>query len=214
MDKLLEALGFVVTEENKAKVEAAKKWLGENFVAKHRFDEKSEEAKKATETVAERDKQIESLKKFEGDNVQLQTKIKELQDKNTADAEAHSKNLKDVMLKNAVIREYEGKVHDMNTFLSFVDFTKIELDEKGNVKSGLKEQGETLQKEKAYIFVPADPNAKNKAGFKPVGTEPGGSGGDEHKGAVEFAKSIAAGAKAGQESADKGGSHYFAGNKK
>ena len=210
MEKLLEALGFQVTDENKAKVEAAKKYLGENFVAKHRFDEKSEEAKKSAEAVAERDKQIESLKKFEGDKVALEAEIKKLQDKNTADAEAHAKNLKDVMLTNAVTKEFEGKVHDMSVALSFIDLTKIELDDKGNVKAGLKEQVETIQKEKAYIFKPVDPNAKN-AGFKPAGGEPGGGTEGDPNGAVNFAKALASGAKAGQAVADKGASHYFAG---
>ena len=207
MEELLKQLGFVVNEENKAKVEAAKKYLGENFVPKHRFDEKLEEAKKATEAVAERDKQINSLKKFEGDKTQLEARIKELQETNTANETKYNASLKEEKVRNAVKREFFGKVHDEAVVLNLIDLTKVEIDENGNIKSGFKEQFDTLKKDKTFLFVPED--NKNPKDFRPAGKTPGSGDKDDEGTAVAFAKSLAAGAKGGQDVASRGAAYYF-----
>ena len=56
--------------------------INDKFIPKHRFDEVNEKNKQLTDDVSERDKQISNLKKFEGDNATLQTKITELENAN------------------------------------------------------------------------------------------------------------------------------------
>lgn len=217
MEKLLEALGFVVTDENKAKVEAAKKILGENFVAKHRYDEKSQEAKKAAETLKERDKQIDSLKKFEGDKTALEAKVKELQDANKDAEKNYAKSLLEEKTRNAVKRELAGKVYDESVAIGLLDLSKVEINEDGTIKSGFKEQFEFIRKDKAFLFIDDKSKGDGKDGkgggakppFKPAGNPPADGSDDKPTDAVNFAKNLAAGVKTGQQTSVDGAKHYF-----
>lgn len=216
MEKLLEALGFIVDDTNKSKVEAAKKILGENFVAKHRYDEKSEEAKKAQESLKERDKQIETLKTFEGDKTQLEKRVKELQEANKEAEKNYKKSLVEEKIRNAVKRELADKVHDESVALGLIDVSKVELDDAGNIKLGFKEQLESLKKDKGYLFKTENKNTATdtKANkFKATGTPPADGSDNQPSDAVAFAKMLAGNIKAAQTTSDSGAAHYFGNGK-
>lgn len=209
MEELLKALGFTVTDENKAKVEAAKKIFGEKFVAKHRFDEKLEELKKANETIKERDGQLSSLQKFKGDNIALEQKVKELQEANKKAAEDYAKSLSSEKTKNAVRRELFGKVHDESLAVALLDITKVELDDDGNIKNGLKEQLDKLKTDKPFLFKEEQSAPAKNPPFKPTGNPPQGGSDAEPEGAIAFAKSLAQGVKQNQTTSETGAKVYF-----
>lgn len=209
MEELLKALGFTVTEENKSKVEAAKKILGEKFVAKHRFDEKSEELKKATETIKERDNQLSEFKKFEGDKAALEQKVKELQEANKKASEDYNKSLTLEKTKNAIKRELLGKVHDESLAVALLDLSKVEVGEDGNVKNGLKEQLEKLKTDKPFLFKQEQSAPAKNNHFKPAGNPPADGSDGNPDGAVAFAKSLAQGVKNTQSTSETGAKAYF-----
>lgn len=209
MEELLKALGFTVTDENKAKVEAAKKIFGEKFVAKHRFDEKSEELKKANETIKERDNQLAEFKKFEGDKTALEQKVKELQEANKKASEDYAKSLNLEKRKNAIKRELFGKVHDESLAVALLDIDKVELGEDGNIKSGFKEQIEKLKTDKPFLFKSEQSAPAKNSNFKPVGNPPQGGSDSEPEGAVAFAKSLAQNTKDSQAASETGAKVYF-----
>lgn len=209
MEELLKALGFTITEENKAKVEAAKKIFGEKFIAKHRFDEKSEELKKANELIKERDAQLVSLKKFEGDKNALEQKVKELQDANKKAIDDYSKSLKEERTKNAIKRELLGKVQDESLTVGLLDITKIELGEDGNIKNGFQEQIDKLKNEKPFLFKETKPAPANNSNFKPAGNSPKDGSDSTIDNAVAFAKNIAQNVKETQTASKTGAEIYF-----
>ena len=63
--------------------------LDGNFVTKTRFNEVNEENKTLKQSVADRDKQLEDLKKSSGDNAELKKQIETLQQQNAEQQKAH-----------------------------------------------------------------------------------------------------------------------------
>ena len=79
--ELLKNIG--VAEDKMADAEkAVKSFLDGEFVPKSRFNEVNESKKSLTDQLAERDKQLTSLKKSAGDNEGLKKQIEELQTAN------------------------------------------------------------------------------------------------------------------------------------
>ena len=73
-----------------------------NYIPKHRFDEVSDSNKELKKQLAERDQQLENLKKAAGDNQELQKQIQELQKTNEATTAEYESKLKQVKLDAAV----------------------------------------------------------------------------------------------------------------
>jgi DNA repair exonuclease SbcCD ATPase subunit len=174
-----------------------KKALDGQYVPKHRFDEVNTELKTVKEQLTERDTQITSLKKFEGDSKALSDKIKELEEANKQKDTEYKNNLALERKKNAVrlalLEDANGKPHDADMVMGLFDLDKIVMDETtGKIKDGFKDQNDSIRKEKAFLFeVKADPNKSN--GWKPKGTEP--KDGDDSKGpdtSEAYGKSLAA----------------------
>ena len=206
----LVALG--ITEEVAQKILALHKGeLNGNYIPKTRFDDVNEQLKEARLQITERDNQIAGLKKFEGSNKELTEKVKELQEQNKQKAAEYEKQLKDSKLKNAVKSALGNSVFDSSLVLSLVDLTKVELDDKDEVKSGLKEQVESLKKEKAFLF---KPEGAPKPNIKITGSEPadGADGGTDNS-AVTLAKSLAKGTSAAPESAAQKAENVYFGAK-
>ena len=99
-DQLL-ALGL--TEEQATNIlKVHREAIDGQYVAKHRFDEVNGELKTSKEQLAERDKQITELKKFEGDNKSLQEKIESLETENKQKDEQHEATFALERKKNAI----------------------------------------------------------------------------------------------------------------
>ena len=173
-----------------------KEVLDGNYVPIHRFNEVNSELKTTRISLADRDKQIEDLKKFEGTAAELQDKVKKLEEANKVADEKHKQELAAERKRNAVklslLDDAEGKPHDVEMVMSLFDLDAIEVDESGKITKGFKEQHETIRKDKAFLFASKTDSSK-PAGWKPAGTPPadGDKGGQSTDPSVSFGKSLA-----------------------
>ena len=169
-----------------------------NYIPKHRFDEVNGELAETKKQITARDKQIEDLKKFEGDAVSLQTKLAELEKTNKLAKEEYEKQItaerKRTAVKMALISDKEGKPHDADMVLGLINLDSIQVDENGAIVSGLKEQHANLRKEKAFLFETAQTQTTAKpAGWKVKGDLPteGDKNTTKPDESVSFGKSLA-----------------------
>ena len=165
--KLLE---MGLTEEQATKVLNS---LKEGYVDKATFDQKKTEADNLSTQLKDRDKQIESLKKFEGDNEALKTKIQEMEETNKTKASEFDNTLLLEKKKNAVrlalLEDEGGKPYDVAMVAGMFNLDTVNLNEDGTIANGFKEQNENIRKEKAFLFT--SPQSTNP-GTKRVGEKP------------------------------------------
>lgn len=178
-------------------LEHYKKALDGQFVPKHRFDEVNTQLKAVKEQLADRDTQIEGLKKFEGDSQQLTAKIKELEEANKQkDTEYNAKlalERKRNLVRAALLEDPEGKPHDADMVMGLFNLEKVVVDEAvGKITSGYTEQSQSIRKEKAFLFE-GKPSPQSPQGWKPKGAEPkDGDGGTAPNTSEAYGKSLAA----------------------
>ena len=168
LDWLRTILGDVYTEEIDKKVSEE---IGKNFVARSDFNTVNTEKKNLEDTVKDRDKQLEELKKSSGDNAELKEQIEVLQKENKNAEIAYEKEIKDLKIKNAVeVALSASGAKNLKAVKALLDLENAELAEDGTVK-GLDDQIKKLaeSKDSAFMFEAG----KNKK-FK--GFEPGESG--------------------------------------
>ncbi|RMC49160.1 phage capsid protein [Lactobacillus sp. ESL0228] len=120
------------------------------------INSKTEELKKANESlqsqIAERDKDLKSLKKQAGDNEELGNQLKELQGKYKHDTENLSKELQQTKLNSAVDSELgKAKVRNTKAAKALLNMDEVKLNDKGEVE-GLDNQISSLQKSDSYLF--------------------------------------------------------------
>lgn len=157
-----ELMALGLTEEQAAKVLEGYK----GYVPKTRFDEVNEAKKKAEAIVAERDKQLEALKKASGDAEALKAEIAKLQDENKAVADRYKADLKALLVNSIVERDLfkAGAKNIKAAKALLVDLDKAELDGE-NVK-GLADQIKKLQEDEGSKFLFEDRGGQLK-GFVP-----------------------------------------------
>ena len=187
-----------LSEEQAANVlKLYKDTIDGQFIPKHRFDEVNNELKTTKEQLTDRDKQIEDLKKFEGDTKELTDKIKELEEANKAKDAEYKANLTLEKKKNALrtnlLEDETGKPHDVDMVMGLFNLDNIVLDETtGKITSGYKEQSESIRKEKTFLFEAKTDPTKNP-GWKPKGNDPkDGEGGTGPDTSEAYGKSLAA----------------------
>lgn len=170
MDWLKEILKNAgISDETIEKVDAeVRKELPKHFVPKSQYNDVSEARRKAEEALAERDKQLESLKKSAGDNEELRKQIEALQAENKAAKEKYGAELKDLRVTTAIKLAIAGQVHDPDLVAGLLDKSKIELDDAGNIKSGLDEQVKALRESKAFLFVQKEDKGPQFRGTTPA----------------------------------------------
>jgi len=111
-------------------------------------------AKTAEETVAERDKQLETLKGNSKDK-ELQAKIDELTTENKTIKEAAEKELQKTIQTAAIARKLEGaKARDAKAVMPYVDTDKLVF--KDDAVYGLDEQLTAIAKEHPFLFESTD----------------------------------------------------------
>ena len=164
----LKALGL--TDEQIGKVDEAYK----GFIPKSRFDEVNEAKKKAEETIKERDKQLEALKKSSGDAEALKAEITKLQTENKTTAEQYAADLKNVQINAAVEKALMGAgAKHLKAVKALLTLDKAELDEDGTVK-GLKDQIKAIKGAEDSKFLFAEKQQPGLKGAK--AGEPGDNG--------------------------------------
>lgn len=168
LQELLAKIG--IAKENMESAEKEfKAFLDGSYVPKSRFNEVNEEKKTLQTTIADRDKQLETLKKNSGDAEDLKKQIEQLQaDNKKAKDEAEAK-LKDLQFANAIKLAIVEKAQDVDIVSGLFDKTKLILGEDGKV-TGLEEQLKALEKEKPFLF-----KQQNQNPYNPNGGQGGGS---------------------------------------
>ena len=163
-----------IDEETAKKLEAASLEELKGYITKTRFDEVNEAKKKAESTVAERDKQLDDLKKSTGDVEAMKKQIETLQADNKAKEDAHKAEIKQLKIDNAVDSALgEAKAKNKIAVKALLkDLDKAELGEDGLIK-GLADQIKALQKSDSYLF--------EQTSTKVKGAKPGESGDGEQK---------------------------------
>lgn len=145
--------------------------LDGNFVTKTRFNEVNEENKTLKQSVADRDKQLEDLKKSSGDNAELKKQIETLQQQNADQKKAHEAELNQLKLDNAIDAALMAAgAKNRKAVKALLDVTKVKLGEDGKL-TGLDEQVAAVQKSDTYLF---ETKQQTKQTFK--GFQPGASG--------------------------------------
>lgn len=160
------ALG--ISEELAAKAESASLKELEGYVSKEQLNTVNAENKSLKQSVADRDRQLEELRKSSGDNADLKKQIEELQKANKEGAKKHADELKELRLTSAIKLAVAGKVHDEDMAAALFDRSKLALSEDGKV-TGLEEQLRSIREAKGFLF-----KAASGQGYDPAG---GGGGG-------------------------------------
>lgn len=154
-------LALGLTEEQAVKVLEG----FEGYVPPSRFNEVNEAKKNAEAQIAERDKQLDELKKAAGDNEKLQKQIEKLEADNKAAKEGFEKNLATLKITNAVDLALTAKgAKNIKATKALLDFEKIKLD--GDTVIGADEQIEALINDEAtkFLFERANAPTGMKAG--------------------------------------------------
>ncbi len=164
--KKAEFIALGLSEELAAKAEEASEKELKGYVEKTKLDEAEKENKTLQQSVKDRDKQLEDLKKASGNNEELKKQIEKLQDENKAAKEKYDAEMKELKLTTAIKLAVAGKVHDEDIAAGLFDRSKLILSDDGKV-SGLEEQLKTIQKEKAFLFKETQPAGGNTGKPKP-----------------------------------------------
>lgn len=152
--KTLEEMGLTkeqidqIMKENGESIESAKAKMQEQIdeITKDRDGYKSQ--------IADRDKQLDTLKKDVKSTEELTAKVTELQEANKAAAKAHEAEIKELRVNAAIDKALtEAGAKNGKAVRALLDLTKAELDEDGSVK-GLGDQLKALQKaeDSAFLF--------------------------------------------------------------
>lgn len=138
------------------------------YVPKSRLDSKISELKSSNDKIKELNTQIGTLKDELKDTEGASEKIKVLEDS----IANYDKTVKEMQLNNAVkdmALEFKAKDNTGKDILAFLDKSKITVGTNGEV-TGIKEQVESLKKEKSYLFEIEEPETKPVKGFLNLGS--------------------------------------------
>lgn len=141
--------------------------LDGNFVTKARFNEVNEENKTLKQSVADRDKQLEDLKKSSGDNAELKKQIETLQQQNADQKKAHDAEMAQLKLDNAIDAALTAAgAKNIKAVRAMIDISKMKLGEDGTVE-GLPDAIKAVQKSDSYMFNTVQQKQQTFKGFQP-----------------------------------------------
>lgn len=141
--------------------------LDGNFVIKARFNEVNEENKTLKQSVADRDKQLEDLKKSSGDNAELKKQIETLQQQNADQKKAHDAEMAQLKLDNAIDAALTAAgAKNIKAVRAMIDTSKMKLGEDGTVE-GLSDAIKAVQKSDSYMFNTVQQKQQTFKGFQP-----------------------------------------------
>lgn len=142
-------------------------FLDGNFVTKARFNEVNEENKTLKQSVADRDKQLEDLKKSSGDNAELKKQIETLQQQNADQKKAHDAEMAQLKLDNAIDAALTAAgAKNIKAVRAMIDTSKMKLGEDGTVE-GLSDAIKAVQKSDSYMFNTVQQKQQTFKGFQP-----------------------------------------------
>ena len=141
--------------------------LDGNFVTKARFNEVNEENKTLKQSVADRDKQLEDLKKSSGDNAELKKQIETLQQQNADQKKVHDAEMAQLKLDNAIDAALTAAgAKNIKAVRAMIDTSKMKLGEDGTIE-GLPDAIKAVQKSDSYMFNTVQQKQQTFKGFQP-----------------------------------------------
>lgn len=156
-----------IAEDLAAKCEAASLEELKDYIPRARMNEVSEENKTLKQSVADRDKQLEELKKFSGDNAELKKQLEALQQQNARQQKAHEAELAQIRLDNAIDTALTASgARNIKAVRPFIDTAKVKLGEDGRL-TGIDEQIKEIQKTESYLFNEKGSGQQTFKGFQP-----------------------------------------------
>lgn len=176
-----EFIALGISQELAAKAaEASKKEL-EGYVSRDQLDTANAENKTLKQSVADRDKQLEELKKSSGDNAELKKQIETLQQKNAEQEKAHKAELAQLQLDHAIDAALTAAgAKNGKAVRALIDVSRVKLGEDGKL-TGWDEQIKAVQKSDSYLF-----HAQQKNHFR--GFQPGASGDNKPETNVDMSR--------------------------
>lgn len=158
------ALG--ISEELAAKAEKASLKELEGYISKEQFDTVSAENKNLKQSVSDRDKQLDTLKKASGDNEDLKKQIETMKQQNREQEEAHKAEIAQIRLDNAIDAALTAAgAKNIKAVKALLDVSKVKLGDDGK-PTELEDQLKAVQKSDAYLFEDKQSSRKFK-GFQP-----------------------------------------------
>lgn len=158
------ALG--ISEELAVKAEKASLKELEGYVAKDQLDTVNTENKNLKQQVADRDKQLDTLKKASGDNENLKKQIETMKQQNKEQEEAHKAEIAKIKLDNAIDAALTAAgAKNTKAVKALMDVSKVKLGDDGKLTEW-DEQLKAVQKSDAYLFESKQGTRKFK-GFQP-----------------------------------------------
>jgi hypothetical protein len=154
-----------LTEEQAKQVMTS---LDGNYVTKVRFNEVNEENKTLKQSVSDRDKQLEELKKSSGDNAELKQQIEDLQQQNKEQKKNYEAQMNQLKVDNAIETALTAAGAKNTTALkALLNLDNIKLGDDGKL-TGFDEQLKAVQKSDAYLFNEKEQTQQNNfTGFQP-----------------------------------------------
>ena len=138
-----------LTEEQADKVLEANKTQLEGYIPKSRFDEVNNAKKQLETDVAERDKQLNTLKDSAGDNETLKNEITKLQNENQTAKDNYEKEIAGMKLNSAIETALgTHKAKNITAVKALLDTSKISLDNENLL--GFEEQVKALKEVKLF----------------------------------------------------------------
>ncbi len=172
MDWLKEILKKAGIPEDKldSTITDINKELPKYFIPKDKYNEVAEAKKKLEADIAERDKQLEDLKKAAGSNEELKKQIEALQAENKKAVEEWQAKMAQMQLDFAIEKALAAaKAKNPKAVKALLDMEKVKLD--GEQLLGLDDQLKAIQQSDAYLF--------GESGKVGSGTNPPGAGSPE-----------------------------------
>lgn len=174
-----ELIELGLSEEDAKKVEEASLNELKSFIPKNRFDEVNASKKQLETDIAERDKQLEALKKA-GNVDDLKQQIENLQLENTANKEKYESEMSQIKLDNAIENSLiTSKARNTKAVKALLNLDNIKLD--GDNIIGLEDQLKQLREDENSKFMFDLDTKQDKANFKgvnPAESRTGNTGSD------------------------------------
>jgi myosin heavy subunit len=163
----LKALGLS-DEQAAGVIGLYKEKLDNSFIPKSRFNEVNEENKRLKGTIAERDKQLEDLKKSDANVDDLKKQIADLQADNAKAVKEHEAQIKQMKLDNAVEAALlSAGAKNIKAVRSLLDEKSLKLTEGG--VDGLDAAIKAVQTSDPYLFKETETKPQGFTGFEPKG---------------------------------------------
>lgn len=126
--------------------------------------------------IDDRDKQLTEIKRSAGDNEELKSKIKSLQDANKQVAEDYQAKLAEQSKESKIeLALRDAKAKNPKAVKALLDLNKVSVD--GDNLIGFNEQIEKIKETDAYLFQPKDNNEPPKPPIKITGAGNAANGG-------------------------------------